>query len=1147
MANHRRVQLSSPAERRTDEQAEPGAADIGVSPSARSTGGPIARLKQALDNLRKAERARSTELSSAVFQRSRYGRTWSPWHFTRHDREPDAADALPRLPAPPQRKRPQEVRTLAMSAISRIGASGSSDAIDLDARSEAETSGAPGIPRTADDVRRYVASELTTSSLHPEELDRFASRLYGLASRDGASPLAAARARLFVNAVHGAGLRDLWSADRMLEQIARLDFDSPHRVRATDDDARRAWRVVRQLSRSGLGFSMIEHIRAAYGVPFRDRTHRFAVKTLIESAAALDYRARGRRGISRADCSPGALADRMSSTSSPLLADAPGRAALAKRAFDAACTLLEHGADSLDADQCGALLAWRQGFREDGQHSELSQTRERLHKFVSKTVPRVEENRSKTLLPRMLLGTHASPLSALQFGTRGVPRKTIEREQEALKRKMTEARVQVRQSAAAAPSAVLTHARAPRKAGTRAVRQLYVEHRDASIQEKTRAALSRLLTKAELRPARLLLHARAQSSVVELAALQVWLDRGGFPGGHPDPAALVDIAKRAHDIGESLAASRNMRMKEGRARRKLDRLVDTAASWQRMPPEQLAKTKPFSRLVKAPFDVMRLAAWGKVTHVPDDDPFWVEVRDLLILENPSPAAGARDIATVRSTLTEVIMGLQSGQRLHLSDGGHQGVSTRGLNGTTKVFLGGIGIPVSPRLDLRASRTRESVVEVSRSTHGVEFFIGRADGRERHVGAGLLVGYDIDVGITSLRAGLVTNATLHAHEISRPRGVSIRVARRIKEDGSGYDDNAMRAKLAEINDVLFHEATQAPGGGPDALWNRLAERYWNDPDVSISWTDGISDTKRRGVTVDATATAEFYKFGVDDPKDPGEITLRAGPSAGVGRQRSRQTLDSVERSGSLQVEQHRVSANSFWQLRRGIAPGFAHPLSDTGHESIGLMSIDTPVKTTKLDQRTASAKLQLVREGERLVHRACLMDIEYSDVGTYAHALRASRDEVLRLMLAHEQSNAQAGALGGVGADASRSALARANQRIDAHLADVHVNRSPHLTYVLRYRLRKQAAETFDANASLLAQSDDTPWLKARIEADNERILGDRGSWMLVELKVRERTTRTQSIGPSAIAQFNTRTSATGDRELIVENVPFPVLEALDTA
>lgn len=1147
MANHRRVQGSSPAGPRTDEEAEPRAGDGTVSPSARPASGPIARLKHAFDSFRKVERARSTDVSSAVFHRSRYGRTWSPWHFTRHDREPDSADPLPRLPAPPQRKRPQEVRTLATSAIARTSSSGLSDTIDLDACSVAQATGAPGMLRTADDVRHCVAGELTTSYLHTEELDRFGSRLYGIASRDGASALAAARVRLFVSAVRGAGMRDVWFADRMLQQIACLDFDAPQRGHAADDEARRAWHVVRQLSSSGLGFSMIEHIRAASGAPFRDRTHRFAVKTLIESAAALDYTARDRRGIAWADYSPGALADRVGYigyTAGPLHAGEPAKSALAKRAFDAARTLLEEGADALTPDQCGALFAWRQGFRADGQHSDLSQARERLHKFVTKTIPRVEENRSKTLLPRMLLGTHASPLSALRFGTRGVPRKTIEREQEALKRKMSETRVQMTQSAAVAPFAVLTHARAPRKAGARATRQLYVEHRDASIQEKTRAALSRLLTKAELRPGRLILHARAQSSMVELAALQVWLDRGGFPGGHPDSAALVEIAKRAYEIGESLAASRSMRMKEGRARRKLDRLIETAASWQRMSPDQLAKTKPFSRLVKAPFDVMRLAAWGKVAHVPDDDPFWLEVRDLLALENPSPAAGARDIATVRSTLTEVIVGLQSGQRLRLSDGGHQGVSTRGLNGTTKLFLGSVGIPVSPRLDLRASRTRESVVDVSRSTHGVEFFIGRADGTERHVGAGLLVGYDIDVGITSLRAGLVTNATLHAHEISRPRGVSIRVARRVKRDGSGYDDDAMRIKLAEINDVLFSEAAQASSGGPNGLWNRLAVLYWNDPDVSIGWTDGISDTKRRGVTVDLTATAEFYKFGVDGPKDPGHLTLRAGPSAGVGRQKSRQTLDSVERSGSLQVEQHRVSVSSFWQVRRGIAPGFAHPLSDTGHESIGLFSIDTPVKTTKLDQRTASAKLQLVREEERLVHRACLMDIEYSDVGAYAHALRASRDEVLQLMLAHERANARAGAVSPV---ASRSALARANQRIDAHLADVHVNRSPHLTYVMRYRLRKHAAETLDANAALLAQSSDNPRSKAQIEADSERILSDRGSWMLVELKVRERTTRSQSIGPSAIAQFNTRTSATGDRELIVENVPFPVLEALDAS
>lgn len=1146
MANHHRVGSSSltpepPANEETERGVPPGTV---LPPTGTRASGPISRLKDAFTSFRKVEAARPTDVSSALFRRSRSGRIFSPWHFTHHGREPHHADALPTVPTPARAKRTETASTLAHSTIVRVRSGTTAGAIVPASADQPGTETQASRLRAAHDVRVCVSNALTSSPFHPEELDEFASRLYDVASLDGTSRVAVVRTQLFVDAVGKAGIRETWLAHRMLRYIARLDFDTPHRSRAANDEERHAWHVVRQLSRSDLGFSMLEQIRTAHGVPFRDRTHRVAVKVLLESGAALDYVPHDRRGVSHVDYAPGAVAARMGHTSHPLGVDEPGQTALAKRAFDAARTLLETGRDALTPAQCGALLAWRQGFHEARAHSELSQTQERMHKFVTKSIPRVEEDRWKTLLPRMLLGKRASPLSALRFGTRGVPRETIAREQEALRRKMSETRVQISGSAAVAPIAVLTHARAPRKASARAARELYVEYRDTSIQEKTRAALSRLLTKAELRPSVLLTHARTQRSVVELAALQVWLDRGGFPGGHPDHAALVDIAKRACDIAESLASSRTMRMKQGHIRRKADRLREAAATWQPMSADQLAKTKPFNQLVKEPFDVMRLAAWGKVTGVPDDDPFWLEVRDLLELEDSSPAAGARDIATVHKTLTNVIMRLQSGQRLRLSDGGHQGVSTRGLNVTTKLAFDGIGIPVSPRLDVRASRTREAVVEISRSTQGVEFFIGTADGIERHLGAGLMVGYDIDVAMTSLRAGLVTNVILHGHETSRPRGLSIRVARRIKPDGSGYDDQAMRAKLAEINDFLFSEATLGPGGGPNGLWNRFAERYWDDPDVSVSWTDALSDTKRRGVTVDATATVEFYKFGVDSPKDPGDITLRAGPSAGVGWQKSRQTVDSVERSGSLRVEQHRINTGSYWQLRRGIAPGFAHPLSATGHESIGLLSIDTPVKTTKVGQRNTSAKLQMVREEGRLVHRACLLDVEYSDVDGYVQAIHTSRNEIFQLLLADERSKGPADS---VDPGMLRAQAARARQRIDAYVADVHVNRSPHLTYVLRHRLRKDAAEALDANTALLVRAGGDALEIARLEAENERILRDPASWMLVELKVRERTTRAQSMGPSAIAHFNTRTSATGDREIIVENVPFEVLESLDAA
>ncbi|TGT20361.1 autotransporter, partial [Mesorhizobium sp. M3A.F.Ca.ET.174.01.1.1] len=142
-------------------------------------------------------------------------------------------------------------------------------------------------------------------------------------------------------------------------------------------------------------------LRTATLNPYRDELQRFGIEVLLTSANALEPVA----------------------TDDPLAASDPACAPLAARAFDAASTLLAFGRDALSADQHGALFAWRQSFGEDSRNSELSQTRQRLARFVGNTIPRVGEKRWKTLLPRTFRGRHGSPLSALRLGTQGVPRK----------------------------------------------------------------------------------------------------------------------------------------------------------------------------------------------------------------------------------------------------------------------------------------------------------------------------------------------------------------------------------------------------------------------------------------------------------------------------------------------------------------------------------------------------------------------------------------------------------------------------------------------------------------------------------------------------------------------------------------------------
>ncbi|CAM2195164.1 Autotransporter [Paraburkholderia kururiensis] len=1067
--------------------------------------GVLDRLKSTMARKMDTLRARRFDVGTAIYQQSTHGKTSGPENYVQGTKRYATTQ-------PPRHARVGGSMLASTDGLvtGAIGRTVSKPA----ASANAQTSGAPAQLRvpapppldactTRERLLDYVHGQFACPPDRLLDVPGLASRLYALTPQaDPPTPASAAeaatRGALMAQALRQAGVTDIDGAHLALERVGMLDFNAPHTARSTSAADRQAWLVARTLARSGEGFAALDALRSAVGQPFAGDPQRTATRVLLQATDALDPHAPGTSYPRHSDPSPAAVAESvgLAEGTGPLDASVPGPDALAKRAFDAAATHLEHGRDALTPDQKGAFFAWRQGFTADGRGSDLSQARERLNKFSAKTIHRVGENRWKTLLPRMFAAKRASPLSALTFGTQGLPRKTVEQERAALARGMGAARTALAQHDAMQPATAFTHAR----------------------------------------PAQ---------SLVELAALDVWLERGGFARGRMDEDALGAVAQRAAQMCDGLTEA-DVPSAETLASVKAD-----VARWQSMPPDQLAKTKPFSKIAKQRFDIERLAVWGKVAHVDSESDFWNEVDTLRTLADPAQdKRPANTVDDVHDTLKDVVANLQSGAKLRLTDGGRQGVSTRGLNATVHAFTHGHGIPVSPRIDVRASRTREAVVEVSRATHGVEMFVGTAHSRQQHYGAGVLVGYDFDVGVTSLRAGVVASAILHSQDLQEPRGVSLRVARRVKPDGSGYDDDAMRAKLGTIVDHVFHEATLEHNDGSNGVWNRLAQQYFDDPDVSVSWTDGQQKTTRRGVTVDATAMFKAASLGADTETDPvtgkhaKQLSVSVGPTLGAGWEHSKQSVDSVERTGRMQVEQHRVGLGSRWQLRGGFKPSFSHPLDPNSHSSIGMFSLDAPMGTMTLGDKNRSAKLQLVREDGKLNHRACMLDVEYLDAKHYTEALDAGRPELIGLFAAQEvaQRNKAGTASSSGPLDDPRVV---AGKRIDQHLADVRKNQRPNLTYMHRFRLRESAALRIDANTAALAQSGGDARLRAQVEARNAEILGDPDSWMPIELKVKERSTDTRSVGLNVLAQLHTRTSATGDREIVTENVSFDVLEALD--
>ena len=1065
------------------------------APAVQPTGAPqarplvdetlLGRLGNKLSRTGARLRASKFDISTALSQTSQHGKPFAPADFTADgERYPAKPVVASNAAGTPLAKTERQVRQ-ALGKTAQSSSASSSSAGRLAAEHENEASTIPLDAMAGEAaLRDYVGRQLPGPQGNLLAQGELSHRLAALSGPDAATDTH--RGALVAQALHGANIGDAHSANEVLDALEQLDFAQMHTARSTTPAEAGAWQVARTLARTDAGFDALNQLRHHGQPPPGDASTQLAQRMMLQAADALDPPLHG-AGPAQ-DPAPAAVAARSAPAAGTPLHETP----LAWQAYDAASTLTTQGRGALNADQKGAFFAWRQNFREDGRGSDLSQARERLNKFSAKTIDRVGENRWKTFLPR-LAGKRSSPLSALRFGTQGVPRKTVGTEQ-------------------------------------------------GKLEEAMRGSLAPLSERPEMRPAAALSHARPEQSIAELAALHVWLESGGFPNGKLDAEQLHKVTERAQQLCAELQP------RDVGSPATLARLQTETARWATADPHALARSKPFKSIAKQPFNLERLASWGKVAKVPADSPFWTHVSDLKDKARPpAPTATADTADTVRQTLKDVAHDLQSSSRLRLTDGRRIGVSTRGLSANLSKVLHTGGVPIAPRLDLRASKSREAVVELSRGTHGVEMFVGTAKTQVRHAGVGVLVGYDMDVGLTQLRAGLTTQAVLHSQELSEPSGVSLRVARRVNPNGTGYEDSAMREKLEGIIDHVFDETTEAHGansGGSRGTWNRLAEHYFDDPDVSISWTDTVARTVKRGASADVGLSVSVPKIG---------SPFRAGANIGIGYEKTaKQTLDSNEQSGRMQIEQHRVGAGSRLIGRLSGTVSATQPVgAKESSVGVGLVSLDAPSATMTFNDDSHLAKVQLVREDGALVHRACLLDTEYSSAETYTRALDASRDQWVDLFTeqvnAEQEGERQEARLNGRPEPQLPPARTLAEQRLDRHLGDVKANRRPNQTYFHRYRLKRSAAKQLDMLAAMSKQlpPGEAAAGRAKIDEKVNGILNEPASWMPIELKVKERTTSTQSPGLNFALQLNTQTSATGDRELFAESIPFALVDQLD--
>lgn len=988
------------------------------------------------------------------------------------------------------------------------------------------------------------------------------TRLAALGAPPGAGPTS--YGSMIVTALRNVGIGDPRMAEQVSARMQTLSInDIVHggAALANDPTTRHALLAMRNLSRGGrYSFEALGALRTAGGQPFANGTEARAVHALL---SATDHMA----------SLPGADADALpAGIAAQARRDGPPGSEFALEAFDAATHLLDHGEAAMNERQKHMLFAWRQGDRSEAAGTEASKKNHRLQKFTRTSIPRVAASRLSRAItaPKRMLGMNKSPVTASTLGLGGVPRDTLKKEQNALKVSMQAALTAL----TAVPEAVPAQPANP-------VAQPQVEGLATGAAGGPPAALTASTATpaptpvAPLSAAAALTHADPVGSLVELAGLHVWLQAGGFPTGRIEPDELRQVAHKAVELSADAPADVRERL----------------AAFSRLPDAELRSTQPFRSLAHRHFSIDLLEKWGTVARLPkgEDSPFWHQIGvlrkiadkvapvradkdstlsqqvDILrkVSSPPEKKLETRSVEAARELLVEVASSLKSGSRLRLSDGHHFGGSTRGVSVTLSNLIHAAGVPLSVQANLRAIHAKDAVVELARSTHGIEIFIGTAERLSTHVEGGVFAGYKFDMGLAEARAGGALNVVFHSGDRGNSTGVTIGIERPVKADGSGYDDRVMLEKAANIVASLFDEAAQAEGEAvPASASEHVFARYFDDPGVSAAWTDTRSSNHSSGASLTGSLTVRppesIHHVLTTDPTD-GSVSSKVersllpvgiGPSIGIASIHDyRQKQESPGGDGAIQVEQHRRGGGSRLIGRLGLGLSASIPVGKQIYDKdgkpngrllgLGVLSLDTPSWNITFRNTRMSARLQLVRNGAQLNHRACSLDREFASASAYIEAVESERDKWVHLFAAETTPAGQA---------PDEAAIRAAHEKVDEHLSNARANWRPSQTLFTRHRLREHAARALDLNQALHEQMQpcdpDDPEVIALADA-NARILDDPESYMPIELKGRETTGSDRSYGPNVLLHLGTRKAMSAQREFVADNVSFTTMDRVD--
>ena len=463
-------------------------------------------------------------------------------------------------------------------------------------------------------------------------------------------------------------------------------------------------------------------------------------------------------------------------------------------------------------------------------------------------------------------------------------------------------------------------------------------------------------------------------------------------------------------------------------------------------------------------------------------------------------------------LERLISNMQSSASARFSDGSRRGLSLHGLTIGMSNFLHTAGIPFGLRLNVSRQRGKRSELAIACSTAGGEISFGTETRRQNTLGAGAIAGYDVDVGAARLRCGFGVEVA-RTRQARRSSGVVVRVARRRLADGKGHDDARMKSGMRGIVRFLFDESVCKKDVGPDAVFDRFASRFFDDPDISIGAAENRHAIHEYSAAASVSATAKVAATG-----------LRIGPSAALVASRTAVRQHCVaDGAGRQRATSYRNGVLADIAFTAGLSGKVGSNASDVGILNTSIAQLRLP-----LFRHGRSLQAKLMRERGCLQPEACTLDLEFTSVDDYAKAIA---DEIATADAAFtDRKNCETPETGTVPMIPQADAIA-------AHVADARKFARNNQTFVIRKRLRPAVAQAIDRNADAAETIQGCDHLPAaqrlrlcrQLDAQSVALLARDDAWCAPELKVMERSGRLRRLGLLCAVQLASESQAGGER------------------